>query len=318
MTTWNIEIPFDIPPHSFLAMLAVIALLIIASSISFLLRLKNPDRDYRELQLRIRSWWWIILTLFMVLVVSRNTAITFFGFISFLALKEFLSIVPTRQADRRVIFWAYLSIPLQYYWVGMGWYGMFIIFIPVYLFLFLPLRMVLIGETDGFIRAAGILHWAVMLTVFAMSHMAYLLILPEKNALAGNIGLALFLLFVTEFNDVCQYIWGKTLGRHKIIPKVSPGKTWEGFIGGLVTITLCAGAIAPYLTPLTFENGLWAGAIIGASGFIGDVVLSSVKRDLHIKDSGTLIPGHGGILDRLDSLMYTAPLFFHFLYYVAY
>ena len=318
MTSWKIAIPFDIPPHSFYAMLVVVGLLLIANSISFLLTLKNSDKNYTELKLRIRSWWWIILTLFLVLTVSTNTAIVFFGFLSFLALKEFLSIVPTRQADRRVIFWAYLSIPLQYYWVSLGWYGMFIIFIPVYIFLFLPLRMVLIGETEGFIRAAGILHWAVMLTVFAISHMAYLLILPTKNIAAGNIGLVLFLLFITEFNDVCQYIWGKLLGRHKIIPKVSPNKTWEGFIGGLISITLCAGWTAPFLTPLNFENGLLAGAIIGLSGFIGDVVLSSVKRDLHIKDSGSIIPGHGGILDRIDSLMYTAPLFFHFLYYVAY
>ncbi|NOQ34489.1 MAG: phosphatidate cytidylyltransferase [Methylococcaceae bacterium] len=312
------KIPFDIPPHSFYAMLAVIGLLLIASSISFLLSLKNPDKNYTELQLRIRSWWWMVLSLFIVLSISQNAAIIFFGFLSFLALKEFLSIVPTRHADRRVIFWAYLSIPLQYYWVSMGWYGMFIIFIPVYIFLLLPLRMILIGETEGFIRAAGILHWAVMLTVFAMSHIAYLLMLPVKNTAAGGIGLVLFLLFVTQFNDVCQYIWGKMLGKHKIIPKVSPNKTWEGFIGGLITITLCAGGIAPLLTPLSFETGLLAGAIIGLSGFVGDVVISSVKRDLHIKDSGSLIPGHGGILDRLDSLMYTAPLFFHYIYYVAY
>ena len=123
---------------------------------------------------------------------------------------------------------------------------------------------------------------------------------------------------MTQFNDVCQYVWGKLLGRHKIIPKVSPNKTWEGFIGGVSTVTLCAGFAAPYLTPLSFNQGLLAGVIIGVSGFIGDVVISSVKRDLQIKDTGSFIPGHGGILDRIDSLLYTAPLFFHFVYYVAY
>jgi phosphatidate cytidylyltransferase len=307
----------NIPQNSFYAMLAVLGLLLIASASRLLLAAKNPHQDYTELRQRIQ-WWWMTALLFLVLIVSRTTAIIFFGFLSFLALKEFLSIVPTRLTDRRVIFWAYLAIPIQYYWVGIGWYGLFIIFIPVYVFLFLPMRMVLIGDTTGFIRSAGILHWAVMLMVFAISHIAYLLTLPVKNMAAGNIGLVLFLLFITQFNDVCQYVWGKLLGKHKIIPKVSPNKTWEGFVGGLLTVTVGAGFVAPLLTPLSFKYGLVAGIVIGLAGFVGDVVLSSVKRDLKLKDSGSLIPGHGGILDRLDSVIYTAPLFFHFLYYVAY
>jgi phosphatidate cytidylyltransferase len=307
-----------LPNHSLIAMLSVIGLLVFATMVQYALSVKNPQKDYHELRLRITSWWWMIGLLFVFLAISANAAIIFFGFISFLALKEFLSIVPTRQADRRVVFWAYVAIPLQYYWVAIGWYGLFIIFIPVYMFLFIPMRMVLKGETGGFIKAAGILHWAVMLTVFSVSHIAYLLVLPEKNAQAGGVGLVLFLLFMTQFNDVSQYVWGKLLGKHKIIPKVSPNKTWEGFLGGLLTITLAAGLVAPLLTPLSHVEGFVAGIIISVSGFIGDVVISSVKRDLNIKDSGQLIPGHGGILDRMDSLFYTAPLFFHYLYYTHY
>ncbi|MFT6985931.1 MAG: phosphatidate cytidylyltransferase [Psychromonas sp.] len=309
---------FGIAPNSFYMMATVTSLLVIASTIRFFLQIRTPEKNYTELSQRIRSWWVMIAIIFTALLSGHTLSMIFFAFLSFLALKEFLSIVPMRQTDRRVIFWAYLSIPLQYYWVAIGWYGMFIIFIPVYVFLFLPMRMVLTGDTKGFIRSAGIVHWATMLTVFSISHIAYLLVLPEKNSQAGIIGPVLFLLFMTQFNDVCQYIWGKMLGKHKIIPKVSPNKTWEGFIGGLITITLCSGFIAPILTPLNFYQGIIAGVLIGISGFIGDVVISSVKRDLQIKDSGHLIPGHGGILDRLDSLTYTAPLFFHYLYYISY
>ena len=309
---------FELPPHSLYAMAVVVGLLLTATATRLLLAWRNPGKNYTELRQRIQSWWVMVGVLFVVLTASKNIAIGFFGVLSFLALKEFLSIVSVRQADRRAVFWAYLAIPVQYYWVSMGWYGMFIIFIPVYVFLFLPMRMVLIGETKGFIRSAGLMHWAVMLTVFSISHIAYLLTLPVKNPDAGALGLVLFILFMTQFNDVCQYVWGKLLGRHKIIPKVSPNKTWEGFIGGVSTVTLCAGFAAPYLTPLSFNQGLLAGVIIGVSGFIGDVVISSVKRDLQIKDTGSFIPGHGGILDRIDSLLYTAPLFFHFVYYVAY
>ena len=256
--------------------------------------------------------------LFICLAISTTTALILFAFISFLALKEFFSIVPLRLNDRRVVFLAYLAIPLQYYWVAIGWYGMFIIFIPVYVFLLLPMRMVLIGETKGFIQSAGIIHWATMLTVYCISHVAYLLVLPVKNPQAGAVGLVIFILFMTELNDISQYIAGKLFGKHKIIPKVSPNKTWEGFIGGLFAISLLSTLIAPWLTPLNAWQGLGAGVLISCAGFIGDVVISSVKRDLAIKDSGTLIPGHGGILDRLDSLMYTAPLFFHYCYYLAY
>ncbi|WP_049721294.1 phosphatidate cytidylyltransferase [Gilvimarinus polysaccharolyticus] len=308
----------NVPQHAFYAMCLVLALLLLATVIRLTLKACNPSRDYTELRQRIQSWWVMIGILFFVLLASKNVAIVFFGFISFLALKEFLSIVPTRHADRRAVFWAYLSIPVQYYWVSMGWYGMFIIFIPVYVFLFIPIRMVLIGETRGFIASAGVLHWALMLTVFSISHIAYLLMLPDKNNLAGGMGLIIFLIFCTQFNDVAQYVWGKLFGRHKIIPKVSPNKTWEGFVGGLLTVAVFASFIAPWLTPLSWREGLVVGLIIAVAGFMGDLVISSVKRDLQIKDTGQLIPGHGGLLDRMDSLMYTAPLFFHFIYYLHY
>ncbi|MEI6896835.1 MAG: phosphatidate cytidylyltransferase [Psychromonas sp.] len=308
----------NIPLHSQYAMFSVVALLIIASTIRLFLKIKSPNKDFVELRQRIQSWWWMIAILFGVLIASNTTSVIFFAILSFLALKEFFSIVPTRQADRRVLLWAYLAIPVQYYWVATAWYGMFLIFIPIYVFLFLPMRAVFIGETKGFIRSLGTIHWGVMLSVLCISHIAYLLQLPVKNEQAGGIGLVLFLIFITQFNDVCQYIWGKMLGKHKIIPKVSPNKTWEGFIGGVVTVTIISGFVAPYLTPLSMLEGFVAGALIAISGFVGDVVISSVKRDLSIKDSGTLIPGHGGLLDRIDSLIYTAPLFFHFLYYLHY
>lgn len=307
-----------IPVNSVYVMLVVAGLLVLASLIVFVIKVRNNNKDYTELQQRVTSWWWMIGLLFVFLILGGNYSVAFFGFVSFLALKEFFSILPTRQADRNVLFWAYLSIPLQYYWVSIGWYGMFIIFIPIYMFLFIPMRMVLKGEVDGFIKAAGIIQWSVMLSVFSLSHIAYLLVLPEHNNLAGGTGLVLFLLFMTQLNDVSQYIWGKLFGKRKIIEKVSPNKTVEGFLGGLVTITLVSSMLAPYLTPLNMVEGLVAGMIISGAGFIGDVVISSVKRDLKIKDSGNMIPGHGGVLDRMDSLLYTSPLFFHYIYYLYY
>jgi phosphatidate cytidylyltransferase len=252
------------------------------------------------------------------IAVSQTLSIIFLAFISFLAFKEFLSMIPTRRADRRVIFWAFLAIPAQFYWAAVGWYGMFIIFIPVYMFLLIPSRMVLAGETEGFLKAAGTLHWGLMTTVFSLSHAAYLLALPSDINAAGGAGLLFFLVFLTQFNDVAQYTWGKLFGKHPVVPKVSPKKTKQGLAGGLATTLLASWAIAPYLTPLSHLEALMAGVLIGLGGFLGDVVISAIKRDIGVKDSGNLIPGHGGIMDRVDSLTFTAPLFFHFLYYLHY
>jgi len=208
------------------ALAGVYIILIMASVIVFVLRRSKPDTDYTELSQRTQSWW-VMATIFtLALVMSRVVSIAFFALISYLALKEYLSIVPIRRADRRVLFWAYLAIPVQYIWVGQEWYGMFIIFITVYMFLFLPMRMITIGETKEFLRAIGTLHWGIMTLVFSISHLAYLLILPATaQSPAGGAGLLLYLVFLTQINDVAQYVWGKMLGWRKIVPTVSPNKT---------------------------------------------------------------------------------------------
>ena len=301
---------------SYMALLLVMAL-IIATVIAVVKKRKYPERDYEELILRTQSWWWMIGLVLAALYMGQKTATIFFAFISFLALKEFYSIAQLRTIDRSLVFWAYLAIPVQYYFAYIQWYGMFIIFIPVYMFLFLPMRSTLIGETKGYIKANATIQWSLMLAVFTLSHIAYLINLDRFDEQSNFIGLILFLLFITQSNHVSQYVFGKLFGKHKIIPKVSPNKTWEGFLGGLLMTTLLATLLAPFLTILSWQQGILVGALMACVGFIGDVVLSSVKRDLGIKDTGSMIPGHGGILDRMDSLMYTTPIFFHYFYYIT-
>lgn len=300
-----------------LAVGGVFFILIVASVTSIILSRSNPQKDFTELRRRIQTWWIIAGLFCLALVSNKILTLIFFAFVSFLALKEYLSLIPTRRADRRVLLWAYLVIPLQYYWIGISWYAMFIIFIPVYMFLFFPLRMVVQGETEGFLRSVGTLHWGLMITVFCLSHAAYLITVPEAvNPNGGGAGLLLYLIFLTEMNDVAQYIWGKTCGKNKVTPKVSPNKTCEGLIGGILTTTVLAVVLAPVLTPFDLTHAICAGLIIGLSGFIGDIVISALKRDLGVKDTGSMLAGHGGIMDRIDSLTYTAPLFFHFTAYL--
>lgn len=309
---------FNVPWAVLWILIGIYAFLSIASIITMILR-KIKDQPMNELRMRINSWW-VMVTIFTIATVfHKAVTISFLAFLSFLAMKEYFSLIPTRRVDRRILFWVYLSIPIQFYWAYIGWYGMFIIFIPVYMFLVLPFRAVLTGETQGFHRSMGSTHWGMMLMIFSLSHLAYLLALPEElNPPAGGLGLLIFIVLLTQFNDVFQYIWGKMIGKHKMIPKVSPNKTWEGFLGGLVTIAALSCLIGPLLTPMNIWMALVAGLLITCVGFIGDVNISSLKRDLQIKDSGSMIPGHGGILDRVDSLTYTAPVFFHYLHYLYY
>lgn len=301
-----------------LIMLGIIfGLLIIATSFVALMR-KIHDKDYKELTQRINSWWVMVLIFVVGALLDTTIAMIFFGLISYLALKEYFSLIPTRLTDRRIIFYAYLSIIVQYYFAGIQWYGMFIIWIPVFVFLLLPFRQVLTGETSGFLENTSRLQWGLMMFVFGLSHIAYLITLPslEGDVLSG-IELTLYLVFLTQFNDVLQYVWGKSFGKRKIVPQVSPNKTVEGFLGALATTTLLA-VLLSFITPFTLIESIFAGIIIACGGFIGDVVISMIKRDIGVKDSSRMIPGHGGILDRVDSLTYTAPLFFHYVYYLYY
>ncbi len=296
-------------------------LLLVASLITATLTRLHPARNYTGLKLRIQTWWWLAGLLVLALGFNRTVAVEVAALVSFLAFKEFLSLVPTRPSDNSVLLLAYLAIPVQYLWVNMAWYGMFIIFIPVYVFLLLPLRMVIAGETKGFLRAAGTLHWGLMTTVFSISHIAYLLALPAHAGAHGPVRgemLVFYLLVLTQLNDVAQFLFGKWLGRRKIAPTVSPNKTLEGLLGGVATTTLLAWVLGPWFTPFSPLRAVLAGLLISLFGFIGDVVISAVKRDIGVKDSGSLLPGHGGVLDRLDSLTYAAPLFFHYTYYFYY
>ncbi len=292
-----------------LTMAGLLALLVVASAVTWWLRKRGPAEKYTELSQRVNSWWVMVAVFAVAIMIDRRLSIGFFGLVSFLALKEYFSLIPTRRADRRVLFWAYLSIPLQYYWIFRGWYGMFIVFIPVWVMLLVSARMVLIGETKDFLRAVGTIQWGLMLMVFSISHVPYLLVLWP----AGGAGLVLYLVMLTQLNDVAQYIWGKSFGRRKVVPTVSPNKTVAGLIGGICTTTVLAALLAPVLTPLDLADSIAAGLLIGAGGFLGDTTIGALKRDIGVKDAGTMIAGHGGVLDRINSLTYTAPLFFHFL-----
>lgn len=307
----------DLPDQVLWALGGIFAALIVATIV---VRFVERGRDGpSELRDRTRSWWFMIIIFTIAMVTWREVSSVFLAFVSFMALKEYLSLIPTRRIDRWLLVWAYLAIPVQFYWAHDGWFTMFLVFIPVWMFLFFPIAMALRGETEGFLRAVGTISWGLMICVFAISHTAMLLGSDEvMDHAAKGAGVLLFLVVSTQFNDIAQFTWGKICwGRYvgRIVPSVSPNKTWEGFLGGMVSTAVLGALIAPHLTAMPFYWGAVAGLVIAVAGFSGDITMSALKRDLGVKDASHLIPGHGGILDRVDSLTYSAPVFFHFYYY---
>jgi phosphatidate cytidylyltransferase len=296
--------------------LIILAILVVASLIVLALRQLQPAKDFSELAARVWSWWIMAAVFWAIIVASDRLALIFFAFLSFWALKEYITLLKTRPADHRGLALTFLAIPVQYYWIATGWYGMFIIFIPVYMFLILPMQLVLAKETSGFVASASQIQWGLMAFVFGLSHLGFLLTLPERFGANGRM-LLLFLVFVVEISDVLQYLWGKTLGRHKIIPAVSPNKTWEGFLGGIAS-AVALSLLVRFLTPFSWRETVAVSLLITVAGFFGGAVMSAVKRDFGVKDFGSIIPGHGGMLDRVDSLCYAAPIFFHYVRYFYY
>ncbi|CAG7843986.1 Phosphatidate cytidylyltransferase [Pseudoclavibacter triregionum] len=314
---------------AWLVLLGAGGVLVLASVVTAILRMRlDPERHaglLSNLRARIGAWWVMTAGLGTTLAIGETATVLLFAALSFLALREFITISPTTQQDHSALVWMFwIILPLHYVAVWQHWYGFFAVFIPVYAFLFLPARQALSGETRGFLRRASVIQWSLMVCVYAASHVPALLQLqvavergreaaegsaPDSGGPAGA-HLLLFLVLVVQGSDVLQYVWGKTLGRHRIAPKVSPNKTWEGFIGGVLSAT-ALGASLWWLTPFTAWQSAAFALVSCLLGFAGGLVMSSIKRDRGIKDFGSLIPGHGGVMDRIDSLVFAGPVFFH-------
>lgn len=308
----------NVTEHLITALICIVIFLAVAHCLVLLISFFNKEKDFSNLKLRMRSWWIITFFLMFIFVGSKPIQYCSVALLCFLALKEYFSFIKVDLSDRSLLFWAYLAIPVEMYFLYTNWVIMFYLFVPLYMFLLIPIRRILSGETHDFIRVTGLIQWGMLLTVYSLGFIGAFLMLPIISPSPyqfSGLEVLLYLLILNSLNDAFQYVWGKLFGKHKIVPTISPNKTWEGYIGGMLTTVVLAYVIAPYLTPFTWKYSVVSGLLISAFGFLGDVCMSAVKRDIGVKDSSTLIPGHGGVLDRVDSLIFTAPVFFHFFCY---
>jgi phosphatidate cytidylyltransferase len=293
----------------------VLALLLVASAIGVALDRSVTAEQHRatvdNINARIRAWW-LMATVFMASVATGAVgSILLFALVSFLALREFVTLTPTTLADRRTLLWCFfVAMPLQYVLIWFGWYGLFSILVPVYISIFVAIRTALAGDTARFLERTATTQWGVMVCVYFVSYVPALQMLQIHGYAHRNAALIFFLVLVVQLSDVLQYVWGKSLGRRPIAPAVSPNKTWEGFLGGVAGATAVGTAIW-WATPFAPAQAALMAFVVAVMGFAGGLVMSAIKRDRGVKDYGSLIVGHGGVLDRIDSLCFAAPVFFH-------
>ena len=297
----------------------LIITLIIASSIGYGLKFKvgfsTPHAVIDNLNARINAWWVMILIIFAAAALGFYGVIGLFFVISFMALREFLSLLYIRRGDHLALAACfYVILPLQYFLVAIDWFSMFTIFIPVYGFLFLPILSALLGDTAHFLDRSTKVQWALMISVFCISHIPAILTLDIEGFEEKKLLLMIFLILVVQSSDVLQYVWGKLFGEHKIAPKLSPSKTVEGFVGGVISASVLGGLLY-WLTPFNPIQAVLMSLLICLMGFLGGLVMSAMKRSMGVKDWGDMISGHGGMLDRMDSLCFAAPIFFHVVRY---
>lgn len=293
----------------------VLGLLILSSIVGHILKSRRDTESGRttidNLNARIRAWWKMCAIFGLSLLIGRTGSLVLFGLISFLAMREYMTLVPTHRGDHRTLFWSFFVImPLQYYLIGIEWYGFFAIMIPVFAFIFIPTSIALGGDTANFLERGAKIQFGIMVSVYCPSHAPALLILQIPGFLGHDTRLLLYLVIVDQMSDVLQYVWGKLIGKHKIAWRVSPNKTWEGFVGGVFSATALGTALW-WATPFTPLQSAGMSFTICVLGFAGGLVMSAIKRDIGIKDFGVVIEGHGGVLDRIDSLCFAAPIFFH-------
>jgi len=289
--------------------------LTLASATSFLLRWRvheaGTTRVIENLNQRVQTWWVIVFILAGAMLGGPKAIVALFFVLSFVALREFLTVTAVGSQDRAGLLVSFLIfLPVQYMLVVLKRYEAFAVFIPICGFATLPVFAAITGNVKGFLERTAELLWGLMLCVYAISHLPALLLLDIPGYQNRQTLLIIFVILIAQANDVLQYVWGKLLGSHKIAPVLSPSKTVEGFLGGAVCST-ALGASLWWLTPFTVLQSAAMALVIALAGFVGGLVLSAIKRDRGLKDWSQFVPGHGGLLDRLDSLCFSAPLFFH-------
>ena len=320
---------FDFPT----IMLATVVLVVlgIASSVAhYLTRTPNPLINPALVQRfvhRLWAWWLMFAILIAGLFMHRIGTIILFGLVSFWAFREFITMTPTRRGDHRALFWSLVVFtPLQYVLIAIShWnirpdesidlYGIYSIMIPVYASLFIPARIAMAGDHKRFLERSAQIQAGLLICVYCLSFAPALLDLRLSTSEGepwngSNAGLLFFFILISQISDVFQWTWSRIKGNRIIAKDVSSSRTWEGLMGGSLS-TGIVGALLFWVTPFTPWQAASMAIVVAWLGFAGGMTMSAIKRDRGVHDYGSLVLGHAGVLDRIDTLCFSAPIFYH-------
>jgi phosphatidate cytidylyltransferase len=309
--------------YTVIMLAVVLAVLGIAYAVGVVIQ-RQPDSSVnpaivQAFNLRVRAWWLMFLILTAAILLGPTATVILFFLVSFWALREFITLTPTRMGDHRTLFWIFfLFAPLQYVLIAQGseFYGLYSIVIPVYVYLFIPARIAIAGDYKRFLERAAKIQAGILICVYALSYAPALLYLEFRTpngvpaTETSRAGVLFYLVLIVQIGDIMQYLWSRFAGRRVIAPAINASRTWEGFFGGVLTTTL-VGAVLHGMTPFKAWEAAFLSMVTAVMGFAGGMTMSAIKRDRGVKDYGTLVEGHAGILDRIDSLCFAAPVFFH-------
>ena len=274
---------------------------------------------------RLQFWFMICALLAVSLFLGTIPTVILFGLLSFWALREFITMTPTRLGDHRTLFWVFVGFtPVQYILVAFDQYALFTVVIPVYASLFIPARIAFTGDRERFLERTAKIQFGLLICVYSLSHAAALLNLNLVQWQTGGwkpwggktAGLLIFFMIIVQVSDALHFVWDRLFGKHLIASEVNETKTWEGLIGA----ALCSALLGMILQLLPITPFTWYGAalmalVISVMASSGSMTMSAIKRDRGVKNYGTLVQGHVGILDRIDSICFAAPIFFHLTRY---
>lgn len=318
----------------FAALGGVFVALLVGSAVRLWPSRARREPSSSEDRASLRTWWVLTVCLALAVLLGRVGVVLLIATASVLGLREYLKLTGQRDPSKAPRVVAFLGVAVIVALLLIDRPDAVLLAMPLLLALVLVATLLTADGTEGFITRCGPLLLGVLLLAVALPHAALVMTWPpDANPVAGPAGWFVLLVLLTECNDIAQSVCGRAVGRRKLTPRLSPGKTWEGFAGGVVVTALLSVALTPLLAPLDKPAAVFVGsaldvpmlwpAILGVllsvCGLLGDLTMSAVKRDVGVKDSGVALPGHGGVLDRIDSLTFTAPTFFYYvelLYFV--
>lgn len=258
---------------------------------------------------RVRASWSLIFIFTVAFALGQTALLVVFAFASFLALREFIALTPTKASDHWALVIAfYVAIPFQYAMIGLDQYQVFTLFIPVYLFLILPIIMALKQDTERYLERVAKVQWGLMISVFCISHAPAIASLNLARFNSTGPLLLLFFLLVVYLSDVLEVMASALLGGTPL--RSNPNKTRKGVLAGGIGAVL-VGASLWWMTPFRFWQAILMSFAIVLAGFMGAMVITAVKRSLGARRWDTEIVLTRGALDRMDSLIFAAPVFYH-------